>query len=441
MSALVVQTYLTGRWQDALRLVFDDPRQGPQQGACTLSYLAAYLSDHLDDFGKPTAAAVSANLPLSWEVERLSHWPAFLHDILPAGAARRFLLPRLGLSAAEATQTDFRLLSRCTPAPIGHLRIRESLDERAQTPSVGFTREQVVARDQGFLEYAYEQGAALGGATGAGGDAPKLLLTEDPQGLLHPDATLPDDLVCRHWLVKFPRNKASATDQDILRSEHCYYQALNALGLETVSANGLALEEGRRPSLWMPRFDRRTSPQGVERLAVESLYSLTHTLVPGSYLNHLDAIGALTRVWRAADQDQGIPALLDDYLRRDLLNQLLGNSDNHGRNTAILRDERGVRLAPLYDLAPMVMDEQGITRTSKWPLPVEQAGVVDWHAACRLLAEWDDPERLWDALKKSAEVLRALPDLLQPVLPQATWEHPRIPLRRLDSHLREAGLL
>lgn len=441
MSTLVVQAYLSGHWHDALRLVFDDPGQGPQQGACTLSYLAAYLSDHLDDFGKPTAAAVSANLPLSWEVERLPHWPAFLQDILPAGAARRFLLPRLGLTAAEAAQTDFQLLSRCTPAPIGHLRIRESLDGLAQTPSVGFTREQVIARDQDFLEYAYEQGAAIGGATGAGGDAPKLLLAEDAQGLLHPDATLTDDLACRHWLVKFPRNKGNATDQDILRSEHGYYRALNTLGLETVAENGLALEEGRRPSLWLPRFDRCTGPQHVERLAVESLYSLTHTLVPGSYLNHLDAIGALIRVWRAAGQEREIPALLDDYLRRDLLNQMLGNSDNHGRNTAILRDEHRVRLAPLYDLAPMVMDEQGITRTSKWPAPVEQAGAVDWYATCRLLAEWDDPERLWEALKQNAEQLRALPDLLQPMLPRATWEHPRIPLRRLDSHLREAGLL
>ncbi len=150
MSTLVVQTYLTGHWHDALRLVFDDPSQGPQQGACTLSYLAAYLSDHLDDFGTPTAAAVSANLPLSWEVERLPHWPAFLHDILPAGAARRFLLPRLGLSAEEAAQTDFQLLSRCTPAPIGHLRIRESLDEPAQTLSVGFTREQVALAIRAF---------------------------------------------------------------------------------------------------------------------------------------------------------------------------------------------------------------------------------------------------------------------------------------------------
>lgn len=441
MSDLVVLAYLAGRWHDALRLAFDDPGQGPQQGHCTFSYLSAYLSDHLDQIGKPTAAAVSANLPLSWEVDRAPHWPAFIHDILPAGAARRFLLPRLGLSPEAAAQPDFQLLSRCTPAPIGHLRIRESLPELSNAPLLGFTREQVVARDQGFLEFAYEQGAAVGGATGAGGDAPKLLLAEDEQGLLYPDATLPDDLTCRHWLVKFPRNRGSHTDQDILRSEHSYYQALNTLGLETVSKDGLALEEGRRPSLWLPRFDRRRSSKGIERLAVESLYSLTHTLLPGSYLNHLDAIRALIRVWRAADQDQEIQALLDTYLQRDLLNQLLGNSDNHGRNTAILRDEHGVRLAPAYDLAPMVMDEQGITRTTKWPAPVEQGGTVDWHAACRLLAEWDDPERLWDALKKSADQLRALPDLLQPVLPQATWEHPRIPLRRLDSYLREAGLL
>jgi serine/threonine-protein kinase HipA len=39
----------------------------------------------------------------------------------------------------------------------------------------------VVSRDARFLEYAYEQGAAIGGAIGAGGEALKLLLTEDLQ--------------------------------------------------------------------------------------------------------------------------------------------------------------------------------------------------------------------------------------------------------------------
>lgn len=46
----------------------------------------------------------------------------------------------------------------------------------------------------------------LGNATGAGGNAPKLLLTEGNQGELYLDGVLADDLAARHWLVKFPRN-------------------------------------------------------------------------------------------------------------------------------------------------------------------------------------------------------------------------------------------
>ncbi|WP_258197996.1 HipA domain-containing protein [Pseudomonas capeferrum] len=49
---------------------------------------------------------------------------------------------------------------------------------------------------------------------------------------------------------------------------------------------------------------------------------------------------------------------------RDLINKTLGNFDNHGRNTAIIRGQNGLSLAPIYDLAPMVLDAEGITRTT-----------------------------------------------------------------------------
>ena len=160
----------------------------------------------------------------------------------------------------------------------------------------------------------------MGSATGAGGDAPKLLLAEGNQGELYLDGMLADDVAARHWLVKFPRNQGRAADQDVLRSEYRYNLALDSLGLETISVDGLALEEGGQPSLWLPRFDRRPGAAGFERVAVESIYSLTDTLVPGSYLGHLDAIEALVRVWRASGQEAAIPGLLDEYLLRDLLN-------------------------------------------------------------------------------------------------------------------------
>lgn len=148
----------------------------------------------------------------------------------------------------------------------------------------------------------------------------------------------------------------------MLRSEYRYYLALDSLGLETIPVDGLVLEDGRQSSLWLPRFDRRLRAAGLERVTGESTYSLTDTLVPRSYLGHLDAVEALVRVWRASGQEDVIQGLLDEYLLRDLLNQAVGNTDNHGRNAAMLRDGEGVRLAPIYDLVPTVMNEQGVTR-------------------------------------------------------------------------------
>ncbi len=99
------------------------------------------------------------------------------------------------------------------------------------------------------------------------------------------------------------------------------------------------------------------------RTAVESMYSLCGVTEAGSYMLHTHVLGNLVELWRAVGQEQQIGDLVFEYMRRDLLNQVLGNSDNHGRNTAILRCEQGVRLAPIYDLAPMVMDEEGVSLT------------------------------------------------------------------------------
>lgn len=435
MYNLTLQLFLQGTWHDAMRLAFDNPEIG-QASPCRFAYEQSYLIEQLSSLECRTAQSVSATIPLGWGLHHTDQCPAFLLDILPSGAARRFLLQRLAVAEGETTQADLQLLGRCTPAPIGHLRIKESLEALSSGASIGFGRDEVIARDTRFLEYAYEQGAAIGGATGAGGEAPKLLLAEDQHGLLHPDATLADDLVRQHWFVKFPRNKANQTDRIILRSEYCYYQALNQLGIDTISSEGMSLEESHKPSLWMKRFDRRVGADGVTRLAVESIYSLAGVTRAGSYMSHIDAVAAINAAWTGAGQQAEMDTVISDYLRRDLINQLLGNSDNHGRNTAIIRDAQRLTLAPIYDLAPMVMDEEGITRTTKWPSEVERAGDVDWYAACQCLAQWSNPDRLFDQLKQNAQQMRALPDLLRDLgLPEQTMNHPRIALNRLDAKL------
>lgn len=440
MHNLTLQVYGAGIWQDAMTLAFTEPLQG-LLSPCRLAYKSAYVHANVDAYQSSFAQAVSARLPVDFDSLSSREAPAFLQDIAPSGAARRFLIAHIGREKPEGLSDDLYLLGRSTPAPIGNLRIKESVEALNQDEPLGFTRQDVVSRDQHFLEYAYEQGAAIGGATGAGGEAPKLLMTQGVDGLLYPDAILPDEQARQHWFIKFARNQALSNDQDILRSEHLYYKALQQLGIETVASADLALEEANKPSLWMKRFDRQVSAQGVERLAVESIYSLAGVTVPGSRMDHVEVINLLTRLWIEAGQRVEIPGLVAEYLRRDLINLILGNSDNHGRNTAIIRTSNAYRLAPIYDLAPMVMDDDGVTRTTKWPSAVERAGHVDWRAACEALADIVDPQDAFDRLRQDAQQLRALPDLLSDYgLPLVTFNHPAIALGKLAQRLTAWGL-
>lgn len=47
------------------------------------------------------------------------------------------------------------------------------------------------------------------------------------------------------------------------------------------------------------------------------------------------------------------------YMLRDILNLALRNTDNHGRNAAVLRTGGQVGLSPIFDFAPMFLDPEG----------------------------------------------------------------------------------
>ncbi len=67
-------------------------------------------------------------------------------------------------------------------------------------------------------------GAISSGATGAGGEAPKLLIrvSQDQQVWIDTYQNSFDE-PDQHYLVKFPRNNRSAIDCDILRTEYHFY--------------------------------------------------------------------------------------------------------------------------------------------------------------------------------------------------------------------------
>ncbi|GLK87437.1 type II toxin-antitoxin system HipA family toxin [Pseudomonas turukhanskensis] len=437
---LTVQVHDNGEWKDAFWVKFNYPENG-LASSTSYGYAPPYVVDHLDESLSRFEGAVSYRYPISFNDDTKTPAPAFLHDIAPAGAARQSLLRRLGPEKPEGQSADVFLLGRCTPAPIGNLRIKESAAYIQQFPPVGFSQAEVIELNTAFVEHAYDQGAAIGGASGAGGAAPKILMTQDAEGMLHPDASLPDEDARMHWFIKFPRGKATREDIAILRSEFLYYRAINQLGLDTISTEGLSYFESERPSLWMKRFDREIHADGVRRLAVESVYSLAGVVTPGQHMQHEQVVKILAAMWTYAGQQEEIPALLSEYLRRDLLNRILGNTDNHGRNTSVIREKGRFRLAPIYDLAPMAMDSEVITRTTKWNASIERGGLTDWVGACMALSEYAEPDALLEQLKADASLFMNLPDILQPDLPAEAWRHPGIHLARLEDRLTAWGLL
>lgn len=426
---LILQALIDGVWHRAAVLEFPEPAKG-SAGTCNFEYDFDYLIQWM---GKEVPlTSVSLRLPVVFGPSCMRRWPGFLDDIRPMGSALRWWLRRLNLRAGAANELE--VLRRGTIAPVGNLRIEEAVPPK-EGPPRRFPRQAVIDRENGFLDYAADVGAQVGGATGAGGDAPKLLVRQDASQQVWIDVwqdepTNPD----RHYLVKFARGP-SDRDRNILRSEYAYYRALAELGVDTIPTDGMSLEEGPSgPSLWLPRFDVARRDGRELRWNLESIYSLVGS-APGSYLTHQKVMEALREVMKPQDwRDVQL-----EYLKRDLLNLVFGNSDNHGRNMALLKTDSAVRLAPVYDFAPMKMDPEGVTRTTKWAT-FEAGGTIDWPALLKSFGA--DEEFLRAGLREFAIRLPDVPELLMEFgLPEETLRFPSIGLLSTEQKLREWTLL
>lgn len=446
---LTVQVHFDQGWHDAAVLALPNPDRGVR-GASRLRYEADYAIDWMfQDDHHACSLLLPVELMLTHDSPR---WFGFLEDIMPAGAGRRFWVNTLGLQYLPEGHQDVELLARGTIAPVGNLRIKEAIPERPADNSLGvrrFTMLSVVERHTDFLEYAQQMGAASGGATGAGGEAPKLLLRLDKDERVWIDTWQEE---CHQpdtpMLVKFPRGSRSNDDCDILRAEYHYYQELAALGVETIDTRKMRLIEGDRyPSLWLPRFDMHYLEGTWVRYGLESVCSLMGA-APGSFLKHVDTLRRLVALLENQYRVRELGAAFDTqafviaWVKRDLLNVAFGNSDNHGRNTALLKRPEGIGLSPVYDFAPMKADPEGVMRTTQWGSPLEVGGEFDWHGIAGSLADLVAPERLMTELQQLAVALEGLDERLAARgVPSRILEMPAVGLRSLNDRLCRWGLL
>lgn len=417
---LTIQIFHQGHWHDAAELTLKQPQQGCS-GAVRLGYDFDYALQWL---ARDDEHACSLTLPIELMIPNdATSWFGFLDDIVPAGAARRYWINQLGLANTSSGKQDTELLCKGTIAPVGNLRIKEALPDLPAGSGLKqrrFPIAEVVERNTDFLEYAQQMGASSGGATGAGGEAPKLLLRCSADNEVWID-TFQDDVLNtdQHYLVKFPRNNRSAIDCDILRAEYHYYQELQSLCMSTISTHNMRLLEGEYfPSLWLPRFDVAMVNGQLTRYGLESVYSVLNK-APGSYLDQEDTLRTLFNLleqqYRVKEQGKEFnrQAFVVEWVKRDLLNVVFGNSDNHGRNTALLKKPDGIWLSPIYDFAPMKADPEMVPRTMTWGSPLEEGGHYHWQLIAERLADLVEPTLLLAELGKLAHQLTGLKQRLE----------------------------
>jgi serine/threonine-protein kinase HipA len=391
-----LQIFLDDRWIDCAQIELDNE-------LCQWNYLVMYAVEH-------THAPLSLAEPVDMDIRPPARtMPAFLYDLVPQGAGRRFLLGEMQL--ADGPEADFPLICAGAFNPVGRVRVAEAVDYFkkyvARHPDArglpGLTIDDVVGRSAEFTERMRLHGMLGTGTTGVQGAAPKYLLTRDRNGLLHGDAVLPDADATRHFIAKLPRGKSDA-DNKVLRNEAAYMRVAAALGIRTHA--DLPTLHGN--VLLIPRFDRIARDGTVVRLHQESVASILR--LPG--FDRRPSLFEVVAGVRGVVTDPAAETL--EFIKRDVLNLAMRNTDNHARNTAVQVVDGNVRLTPLFDFAPMYLDPEGIARTLRWYRPDTQVELTEWADVLAALPVPDNERKmLAAALSRFAVRIEQLPDVMQ----------------------------
>lgn len=409
-----LQIYQDDEWLDCAIVEIVGQQQTGWQAATRTSYLFEYAISYMD---LSDGHALAYHLPVNVQNTLQSTWPAFLMDLLPQGYGRKELLRQLNFSENTQEQADWALLKAGAGNPIGNLRIKEAYEWlQGQFPvqqNHGFSLDQVVERQEKFIESLASYGLFIAGSSGIQGEWPKLLLTQGHDDLFYLDHTLTDHQVKQHWLVKFSRGSDQNLDK-ILMHEALYMKIAQYLGLRVHQELEL---HGK--TLFIPRFDRKVIDGKVERIAQESIASVGGKAGFGVRMTHNQICSLLMQCCTEPKQE------IFEYLKRDLANIALGNKDNHTRNTALQRFNNGIiQLTPLFDFAPMWLHPDGIARTTRWERD-DHGGMPIWHSVIEQIAESTmiDPKEikavlieqlpLYQGLLKHMQHLQLAPEILE----------------------------
>jgi serine/threonine-protein kinase HipA len=325
---VLLDVYLTGERVGMLE------RRGPKR------YRFRYDPDVVARYA-PGAIVLSTSLPVRGEEFAPAQARPFFDGLLPEGAIRSGIANSLGVSEEDGFGLLAALGAECAGAvvvlPQGEALVRaesrvEPIDERELARLI----EDLPGHPLGV------DAPAGGVRLSLGGVQEKLVLVRMADG-------------------RYGRPLGGAPSTCILKPEHEQYPELvpnEAFCLRLASAVGLAaaraepLEIGGRTCLHVDRFDRVVDGDGaVARIHQEDMcQALGIDPVDKYEASGGPSIAAIVQMLRQTGSPRAAADILA-VIETSLLNFLIGNSDAHGKNLALLYDPPGgVRLAPLYDL-------------------------------------------------------------------------------------------
>lgn len=287
-------------------------------------YLQRQGAVALDPFHLPLAKKV-------FEFTQLKGIPGAVRDAGPDAWGRRVIEHKLERSAADLQEIDYLLHGPQDGA--GYLSF--GLKAEPPAPNRQYNRTHQLAELIAATQ-AIEEGRPV---------AAHLLEHLDPgtsMGGARPKATI-EDAQCL-WLGKFPA-----------KDDRCNLQRIEFATLDLARRCGLNVTQARLQTvgdsdvLMLQRFDRDYTDKGYLRFGLVS--GLTVLDCGDSYLDRerwsYPLLADNLRRW--SDKPEADCA---ELFRRMVFNAAVTNNDDHPRNHAMLRRQKGWRLSPAYDLVP-----------------------------------------------------------------------------------------
>jgi serine/threonine-protein kinase HipA len=207
----------------------------------------------------------------------------------------------------------------------------------------------------------------------------------------------------------------------LLKPEFGQYPGLvsnEAFCMKVVASTGLRaasvqiVDVGSTPCLYVERFDRVSDADGnvIRRIHQEDMCQALGVSPVAKYEdNGGPSVAGIVRLLRTLGGAY-MARDINDFVHAVLVNFLLGNSDAHGKNFALLYDpDTGVRLAPLYDVVSTAVYPDVTARMAMAIGGVTDPEQVDLEAWARLAEECEFGRGIGAIVRRrTAALLRAV---------------------------------